>query len=487
MPRESVVVSGGRTARPAAALSAARSLLRARPGLVVVPALALLLWLVYGSGYVDYDALYALVWGQDLVAGHLPTDLTALHSPTSHPLDTVLAVVVSPLSRAAALDTFQAVSLLSFAGLGWAAFRLGERLFAPATGAVLALIVLTRPVLVHQALTANIDVPFLALVVAAAAMEAARPRRGWPVLATLAVAGLLRPEAWLLGLAYVVWLWPAVTNRGRARAVALALVAPVLWLLFDLWLAGDALHSLHGTSRAATRIGRPQGLGRAIRLTPSYLAQFDQLVIAVGGAIVAVLALWRRRRQALLPVTLGALGGLGFLVLGVANLPLLARYLAVPATMLALFFAAGVTAWWIPDVRSAHRRAAAALTVVFALLFVIAAITNVPHVRDRVNEARDRHTLDAALPGLVESSAGRRALTACGPLQVDYFQTRPLLAYLLDRRRVESLGVVNPPDARTGVLLLPRHGARGVPPPTFRPLAGNAQWTILANCRGRAR
>ena len=56
----SAVVSRGRTARPAPALPA---LLRERPGLLAVPALALLLWLVYGSGYVDYDALYALVWG----------------------------------------------------------------------------------------------------------------------------------------------------------------------------------------------------------------------------------------------------------------------------------------------------------------------------------------------------------------------------------------------------------------------------------------
>jgi len=257
----SAVVTRGRTARPAPALPA---LLRERPGLLAVPALALLLWLVYGSGYVDYDALYALVWGQILAGGQLPVDLTALHSPTSHPLDTLLAVVVSPLSRAAALDVFQAVSVLSFAGLGWAACRLGERLFAPATGVVLAVILLTRPVLVHQALTANVDVPFLALVLAAAAMEAQRPRRGWPVLATLAVAGLLRPEAWLLALAYVVWLWPAATPGQRVRALAIALVAPVVWLLFDLWLAGDALHSLHGTSNAATRIGRPQGFGTRI-------------------------------------------------------------------------------------------------------------------------------------------------------------------------------------------------------------------------------
>jgi hypothetical protein len=480
----SAVVSRGRTARPAPALPA---LLRERPGLLAVPALALLLWLVYGSGYVDYDALYALVWGQVLAGGHLPVDLNALHSPTSHPLDTLLAVAVSPLSRAAALDAFQAVSVLSFAGLGWAAYRLGERLFAPATGAVLAVILLTRPVLVHQALTANIDVPFLALVLAAAAMEAARPRRGWPVLATLAVAGLLRPEAWLLAAAYVVWLWPAQTAGKRARVVALALLAPALWLLFDLWLAGDALHSLQGTSHTATRIGRPHGLGRAFRLTPSYLVNLLQVAIAVGGAVAAVLALRWRRRQALLPVTLGVLGGIGFLVLGAADLPLLARYLAVPGSMLALFFAAAATAWWIPDVRSAHRRAAAVLTVAFAALFVAAATTNVARVRARVDEASARHALDAGLPGLVDSPAGARAVRACAPLQVDYFQTRPLLAFLLDRRRVESIGVVDPPLARSGVLLLPRRGARGTPPPAFRPIAGSRAWTIVATCPRAAR
>ena len=88
---------------------------------------------------------------------------------------------------------------------------------------------------------------------------------------------------------------------------------------------------------------------------------------------------------------------------------------------------------------------------------------------------------------MVESPAGARALRACGPLQVDYFQTRPLLAFLLDRRRVESIGVVNPPHARSGVLLLPRAGARGTPPPAFRPIAASRRWTVMATCTGAVR
>ena len=223
-------------------------------------------------------------------------------------------------------------------------------MFAPATGAVLALILLTRPILVHQALTANVDVPFLALVLAAATLEAARPRRGLPVLALLAVAGLLRPEAWLLSAAYLVWLWPATHGRQRAAAVAVALSAPVLWGLFDLVAAGDPLHSLIGTHRAATRIGRPQGIDRAVRLTPEYGRQVPAgHPHAHRGFSAAAAALrWGPAGAALLPVAIAAVGVAAFLVLGLGRQPLLARYLAVPGAMLALFCAAAVTAWLDP-------------------------------------------------------------------------------------------------------------------------------------------
>jgi hypothetical protein len=467
--------------------------LRRRPGLVVAPAIALVAWLVYGSGFVDYDALYALIWGDDLAGGHRPPDFDARHSPTSHPLATLVSAPLSQLGSGA-LDALQALSLLSFGALGWAAYRLGERTFGRAAGATGALILLTRPLLVKQALSANVDVPFVALLLGAAAMEAARPRRGWPVLLPLALAGLLRPEAWLLAFAYAAWLLAGRSGEGarpagreRAVVVALALAGPLGWALFDWVVAGDPLASMHATSQTAERIGRPRGLDRAVRLTPGYLIDVLTAAVAIGGAGAALLALRFARARALLPVAVGIAGGLAFLALGVGGQPLLARYLFVPGAMLALFFAAAATAWWIPDVRSTHRRAAAVLTVAFAALFVAAATTNVARVRARVDEASARHALDAGLPGLVDSPAGARALRACAPLQVDYFQTRPLLAFLLDRRRVESIGVVDPPLARSGVLLLPRRGARGTPPPAFRPIAGSRGWTIVATCPRAAR
>ena len=153
--------------------------------------------------------------------------------------------------------------------------------------------------LVHQALTANIDVPFLALVLAAAAMEARRPRRGWPVLAALAVAGLLRPEAWLLGLAYGgvavaggdAGAAGARAGHGAGRPCRLAAVRP---------LAGRGRAALAARDQQRRHPDRPaSGFGRAVRLTPSYLVNLLQVTIAVGGAAAAVLALWKRRRQAL--------------------------------------------------------------------------------------------------------------------------------------------------------------------------------------------
>ena len=46
------------------------------------------------------------------------------------------------------------------------------------------------------------DIPFIALVLWAVVLEARKPRRGPAVLVLLSVAGLLRPEAWLVSLAY---------------------------------------------------------------------------------------------------------------------------------------------------------------------------------------------------------------------------------------------------------------------------------------------
>ena len=101
----------------------------------------------------------------------------------------------------------------------------------PLVGAIAALLLLSRFDFAFLAARGYIDIPYLALVVWAIALEAARPHRGTPVFALLAAAGLLRPEGWLLAGLYFLWMSWRATWRERAvwalwAAVGAARVVP---------------------------------------------------------------------------------------------------------------------------------------------------------------------------------------------------------------------------------------------------------------------
>jgi hypothetical protein len=167
-------------------------------------------WVLTGGGLVNDDTLYAVVWGRDIARGTLPDHDVAL-APTPHPLATLGGVVLAPLSAAAdrgvhgeAATTVVLVGAFAALGaLGWVVYRLGAEWFNPAAGALATAIVLTRRPVLDFGARAYVDIPYVALVLGALLVETRRPRAGAPVLALLAVAGLLRPEAWLFSLAYL--------------------------------------------------------------------------------------------------------------------------------------------------------------------------------------------------------------------------------------------------------------------------------------------
>src|SRR5262249_59568385 len=110
--------------------------------------------------------------------------------------------VTSPFGEAPITVTM----IIAYLSLGLIAFfvhRLGATWFDRPIGAVAALFVLTRAPFLSNGLRAYIDLPYIALCLGALLVETRRPRAGWPVLALLALAGLLRPEAWLFSLAYL--------------------------------------------------------------------------------------------------------------------------------------------------------------------------------------------------------------------------------------------------------------------------------------------
>src|SRR4051812_27909624 len=302
------------------------------------------LWALYGLGFTGYDTMFGLAWGQDLASLRVPQFEGSVH-PTPHPLVMLVGAGLSPLGAEGTALALQVLALGALAALGLAAFRLGSALFSVPVGVLFALFLLSRPFLAGAALEALVDVPFLALLLAAAAVEARRPRAGTPVLALLAVAGLLRPEAWLFGALYAGYLLPPLGAGERLRACAIAVVAPVVWLGMDLCVTGDPLYSLHGTQDLAERIRRPRGFGNAFDLLPHHLDRLLQtplVWLGLGGTVVALALLYER---SLLPAALLAIGLAGFPILGLLHVSLIERYVLVPAAMLALFAAVAVAGW----------------------------------------------------------------------------------------------------------------------------------------------
>lgn len=429
--------------------------------------------LLAGPGPVNYDTLYTLVWGRALARGQAP-DLEVAVAPTPHPLADLGAVLLAPLSswRADSLDGLTgepaavavlALAYVSLALLGWVVFALGREWFNAAAGALAAAIVLTRVPVLDFGARAYVDIPFCALALGALLVETRRPRAGAPVLALLALAGLLRPEAWLFAAAYLAWLlWPglraAARGGGPRRAAAwrdaapllgLAAAAPLLWALHDLALTGDPLHSLTGTRESAALLGRATGLDAVPTALPRRLGEILRepvLLAAAGGGLLALAS--RRTRGVRLGAAAGALALAAFCVLAAAGLPIITRYLLLPAIVLALFAGAGAFGWLGLAPGRARTRWAR-----FSAVALAALVAFVPAQAGRIERLDAALERQAAIQGDM-AAVVRAAEPLAEPVAVPNRRPIPLLALWLDRPPGELV------DAQEG---LPRRGAYLVP------------------------
>ena len=152
-------------------------------------------------------------------------------------------------------------AVLSLVALVWAALpRSGARVFGRWPGVLAARVRRARASRCCSTRRARyVDVPFLALVVWAAALEAERPQRAARADGCCSRSpALLRPEAWVLAGALLAVVLPRRATGARARGCSRSsLAAPLLWALVDLSVTGDPLHSLHATQRPRRR-ARPR-------------------------------------------------------------------------------------------------------------------------------------------------------------------------------------------------------------------------------------
>ncbi|HTE63875.1 MAG TPA: hypothetical protein VK631_26195, partial [Solirubrobacteraceae bacterium] len=295
---------------------------RIAAGALVAAALVAVLYVLAPDARLGYDTAYQLVWGRELLDGQLPQYDVRL-APTPHPLQVLVAAPLSLLGQGAD-EAMRVVSLLALALLALALYRIGALLFCRPVGALAAAVLITRPHLIELAYLGDADVPAAALAAWAGALALAR--RPTAALALLALAGLLRPEAWLLSAAYVAWL--AREHEWGLTPCMLAAAGPVLWALSDLAVTGDALWSLHHTRTGTDVLDRPTGAREAVEQLPRhlhFLLGAPALVVGLLGFVLGLVA--ARRRMWGLVAVIVLLGG-GFLALALAGLSLQPRYLA---------------------------------------------------------------------------------------------------------------------------------------------------------------
>jgi hypothetical protein len=507
---------------------------------------AALLRILTGVGFANYDTLYALVWGQQLAGGHTPGYAIPV-APTPHPLVEALGFALAPLGSAGMERITVALGFVALAGCGWVLHRLGALWFGRLAGALAAILFLTRVPVLSYGARAYVDLPYLLLVLGAVLIALPRPERpggdggesparrrresespagrgrrgGSPtaVLALLALAGLLRPEAWAFSGLY--WLYLAVaahraahehhgsvppsSHPGSARATTalspaqlarlalLAALAPVLWMLSDLLITGDLLWSLTNTRHTAQELARETGLAKVPEYIPRRIGEILRPSVLAGAALGGVLALLWLRQRALAGALAGVIAVAVFAAFAAAGLPINTRYAFLASAILCVFCGAAVFGWTqlaVGDRRRAWWMAGGALVAIA----LVASAPGQYRAADReLSNLRRQQSIQNELLALVD----RRAISLrCGPVGVPNHRPIPLLALRLNASPADVVSAQAHTIAR-GVYVAPATAAVAEDyildphdtdlliahvPAGFTPTGGNGDWRVYQRC-----
>ncbi len=476
------------------------------PSLVAVLGGAAVLRVIAGVGFANYDTLYALAWGGQLAQGETPAYGVPI-APTPHPLLELLGIVLRPLSAHAEIQVVVWLGFLALAGCGWVLFRLGQRWFGSAAGALAALLFVSRVPVISYGVRAYLDVPYVLLVLWALLIAARRPRAGAPVLALLALAGLLRPEAWVFSALYWLYLVGLLPRRLRDRLpegepvrergalvklTLLAAAAPVVWLGSDLLVTGNPLWSLTNTRHTASALSRKTGVANVPEYVPRRIGEVLQAAALAGAAVGAVLSLWWLRARALVPALAALLAVAIFAAFATLGLPINTRYAFLAAAFGCLFCGAAVFGWMKLEHGDRRRRPWIAAAVLVALAILATAPSQYRSAHRELRKLANQERIEGDLEALVGTGAVN---LRCGPVGVPNHAPIPLLALYL-RTSPAKIPSAQVGHIASGVYVDPAskeveedyvldkndpHEAVSVPP-AFTPAATNRSWLIFHRC-----
>ena len=507
-----------------------------------VAAISAALLLIFPVGFPNYDTIYALVWGREMAHGVSP-DYGAALPPTPHPLADLLGLVTTPIGDGAITVTM-IVAYVSLALCGYLVYRLGTLWFDRWIGAIAAAIVLTRAPFLSNGLRAYVDLPFVALCLGALTIEAKRPRAGWPVSALLALAGLLRPEAWGFAIAYWLWLTFAIRPTGRndqpmsptgridqpgetyrpvggggatfrpvgrafgwelgwrgerssrelAWLAALALAGPILWVLFDAITTGDPLYSLTGTQATVETLERKTGPVDLVLSGPRALGEVMQwpgMVGALGGVVLGFAFL---RRRSALGIAAAVLALAAFAFLAAAGLAIIARYTMLAGAILSIFVAVGLLGWRLLEPGHPWRRRWQVFAGVVLLMFVIW-LPNQWNLDSTVNaDLTNQGRIENDLTDLVDAGAFE---PLCGKIAVPNHRAVPRLAFGLEIKPTQIISASEEGVPKQGYFVAPASSfvihnfildpndktKFSLPVPHgFEEVARNESWVVYRRC-----
>ncbi|HSZ14181.1 MAG TPA: hypothetical protein VK790_09115 [Solirubrobacteraceae bacterium] len=465
--------------------------------LSAIAAGAIALRVIAGVGFANYDTLYALAWGGQLSRGSTPAYDVPI-APTPHPLVEALALLLAPLGPHAVETITVALAFLALSACGSVIYKLGALWFGRGAGALAALIFLTRVPVLSYGVRAYIDLPYLLLVLSALLLESRAHRQrnapaGAPVLALLALAGLLRPEAWAFSGLYWLYLTRERKAVPASRLTLLAAAAPLVWVLSDLLITGDPMWSLTHTQHTASLLDRVTGIANVPQYIPRRIGEILRPPVLVGAALGGVLSLLWLRSRALLGAGAGALAVVVFAAFATIGLPINSRYAFLAAAILAIFCGAGVFGWTCLDARDPRRRwwiAGGALVLVALLAYAPAQYRS---AHRQLDELARYHAIEGQLVALVQSHAIN---LRCGPVGVPNHAPVPLLSLYL---KTSPRNIVSPESGHiaSGVYVDPASKEveadyvldkldpveHASVPPGFRESAASSDWLIFQGCR----
>lgn len=411
------------------ALPAARSWPWPMIGFGVLCLAALAGFLVYPT-YPNYDSYYSMLWGRELLDGHLPV-YEAYRAPTPHPAATLVGAIISPLGHHAE-RLWILLCVVSFVWLVVGVYRLTRDAFTPLVGLVAGLLVCTRFDFPFYAARGYIDIAYMAFVVWAAVLESRSPRRGLPVFLMLGVAGTLRPEAWVMAGLYWLWVSWRATWGERVKFAAYAAIGPAVWVGTDWIVTGQPLYSLTYTSNFAEELGRSKSGGDLPAAIWAFLVKLDKFPVLLGGILGLAIAAYLVPRRIVWPFALLAVGIGTFFLVGLGGFSVIDRYLLVASMMVMVFAAVAVAGWTMLERGSRARRVWSLAAVVLVIYGAFFSATRV-NLSRLDNELAFRGDAHAALHEVLSAPAVERAMArGCGPITVPNHKLIPDVRWIED-------------------------------------------------------